>query len=610
MKNIFSLLFFIFWALPSLVFADGVSVTGYAPQSVGVGEQFKLQFTVNERASGITLPDVDGLQVIYGPNTSSSSSHSIINGQVSSQRSTTYTYLAKATKTGQLSIPPAKVVVDGKQYSSNSLAISVVAGQKPSAGSNNASSGSNSRPSYSQSSSSGAPEIVVQQSLVRNSVYEGEGVQLVTKVYTIVDLTSLTDKVDPKLSEFIVVDMSPDQYSFHTEVLDGVQYQAAEIDRKVLIPQKSGKITIDPVEIEFTVRKRVRNGGGFFGGFFDDVQLQSRRVRSKALTLNVKQLPQPKPAGFSGGVGSFKFNMSVNPTELEVDNSMTVKLSVEGSGNLKLLSMPKPQFHQDFECFDPSSKNDFEASASGYHGKRTVEYTLVPRRDGEFEIPQVSFCYFDVAQGKYVTLTQGPYAVNVKKGEDSQVDASGMSVPVPVGRNGENVVYGEGALHYLHNSGTLSLKNDFFVLSPLFWALVLLPLVTLLILFVVNRKRIYDNNNVGLVKSRRANKMARRRLRQAQKFIAANKPEAFYDEVMRALWGYLSDKLTLPLSVLTKDNAKEKMSEHGVSSDACDQFLNLLDECEFARYAPASASNTLNDVYNKAIEVIENIESK
>ena len=433
--------------------------------------------------------------------------------------------------------------------------------------------------------------------------------ELVTKIYTRVALNSISDVQYPKLSEFVVTDItSSQQLNFHTELLDGMQYEAAEFSRKVLIPQKGGKITIEPTEIEFVVKKRSnRRRGSIFDDFFDDVQLVRQRVKSKGVTLNVKSLPE-KPMGYSGGVGSFKFNVVVSPTEVDVDNSVQVKVSVEGEGNLKLLSMPKPQFHQDFDTFDPSSKNNMTSSAMGFKGTRTDEYLIIPRRDGEFELPQMRFVYFDTQKGQYVTQTKGPFTIKVNKGDGSTRPNNGGGVAVH-GAGPEQVTYTGQDLRYLHRSGLLSRKNDFFVLSPLFWALVLLPLLVLVVLFLVYRKRIQDNANIGLVRSRKANKVAQKRLKQAAKFIKEDRREAFFDEVMRALWGYLSDKLTMPLSILTKDNAKEKMSEHGIEQTASDEFMSLLDECEFARYAPAEVSSTMESVYSKASEVIERIES-
>ncbi len=601
-----AMMILVFLTTFTAAYADGVTVRASAPASVSVGQRFQLSFVVNDKAKEIILPDIEAFDVLMGPSTSTSQSYSLTNGKMESSSQTIYTYVLKATQKGSFTLPAAQVTVGDETIQSNRVTIHVVSGDDSSAASESSSSTSSS--SSSSTKVSGEGDLFITQSLSRSSVYEGEGTQLVTKVYTRVNLNSLTDKKDPKLAEFVVSDMSPQSITFHDEVVNGMQYSVAELDRKVIIPQKSGKITIEPMEVEFVVKKRVsRGGGGFFDSFFDDVQMSKQRVRSKSVTLNVKPLPSGKPVGFSGGVGTFKFDVSVSPTDVEVDNSVTVRVSVEGEGNLKLLSLPKPQFHQDFDTFDPSQKSNIEPTAEGFKGKRTDEYLIIPRRDGQFEIPQISFSYFDTSKGKYVTLNKGPFTINVQKGEGKNAGQGGGVVFQGAGP--EQVQYTNSDLRYLHRTKSLSPRGDFFLFSGLFWLCVLVPIVVLVVLFFVYRQRVFENANAGLVKSRKANKAAKKRLKKAATFIKENKREAFYDEVMRALWGYLSDKLTLPLSELTKDNAKEKMLEHNASPDDADAFLSLLDECEFARYAPAASTASLEDVYQRAADVIGKIEN-
>lgn len=582
--------------------ADNVTVEANAPSSVQVGKPFQLSYVVNGSADGITLPDVDGLSVLMGPSTMTSSSYSYINGKPSSSRQTTFTYVVKATKVGKVSIPPAKVNAGGTSVSSNALSITVAQGEaQPSGSGQSAGSGSSSAPRSSD-------ELFIRQSLSKSSVYEGEATELVTKVYTRVQLQSLSDFQMPDLADFVTSELGGRDITFHSEFIDGREYQVGELSRKALIPQKSGKLTVPPAEAEFVVRRRIRSGGGLFDDFFgNDTQLSRQRVKAAAVTVNVKPLPAGKPANFSGGVGQFKFKVEVEPSETKVDNSVQVKVSVEGSGNLKILTLPKPQFHQDFDSFDPNSKNDINAVGAGFSGRRTDEYLIIPRREGSFEIPQLQFSYFDPQKGDYVKLSQGPFTINVAKGDGSSSNQGG-AVSFS-GAGPEKVTYTGSDLRYLHKSGSLSKKDSFFVLSPLFWVLTALPVAVLAVLTVFYRQRMFENANVSLVKSRKANKAARKRLNQAAKYIKADKREAFFDEVMRALWGYLSDKLTLPLSELTKDNARDKMSEHGVPSDVADEFMSLLEECEFARYAPASATSTMDEVYAKAADVIGKIEA-
>lgn len=579
--------------------ADDLKVEVSAPSQVAVGRNFQVAYVANGDAESVTMPEVDGLTVLMGPSVSRSASYSVVNGKMESSKQTTFTYVVKATKTGTIKIPPAKISASGKSVTSSAITINVV--ESAAAAQSQAGSSANAK--------SNDDDLFIRQVLTRTSLYEGEATQLVTKVYARVNLSQLSDYAPSKLSEFVVSDLSDSNISFKTEYVNGKEYQVGEISRKVLIPQKSGKIVIEPCSAEFVVKRRVRrSGGGFFDDFFDDVQLTRQTVRSPQVTLNVKPLPEPKPAGFTGGVGQFKFKVNVSPLETKVDNSVQVRVNVEGTGNLKLVGLPKPQFHQDFDTFDPTPKNNIADGANGASGIRSDEYLIIPRRDGKFEIPQMQFSYFDPQQGKYVKLTQGPFTIDVAK-SDGTAPQQGGAVSF-AGSGPEKVTYTGSDLRYLHRTNTLSGRGDFFVFSPLFWVLILIPIVGMVVLFFIFRQRAFDNANAGLVKSRKANKMARRRLKQAAKYIKEDKREAFFDEVMRALWGYLSDKLTLSLSELTKDNAREKMASHGVSQEAADSFMSLLDECEFARYAPANLSATMDDVYRRAAEVIEKIEAK
>lgn len=575
-----------------------------SPSTVRVGDKFQLSYEINNEASSIRLGDFSDFSVLMGPSMSSYSSIEYVNGKRSTSITTTYTYILKANKEGQFSIPAARCVVDGKQIQSNEVSVKVVAAD---AKVDNGQSNSNSQQGSSNSSSKSVEDIVIVQSLSHPSVYEGEAVVLTTRIYTRADLDRITDVKYPDLTQFVATDIDKQtQYHFSQEYYNGVLYQMAVASQQVLIPQKSGKIKIDPVDYEFVVKVRSGRRGGFFDSFFDQVQAVQRRVKSNALTLDVKPLPQSN-VKTSGGVGNYNFKVTVSPDNVDVDNSVQVKVSVSGEGNLRLLSMPKPQFHSDFDTFDPNENLSGEATTKGYKGTRSAEYLIIPRRDGDFEIPSLSFVYFDPQAAKYVTKTQGPFKIHVNKGEGTQQN----STVTFAGGGREQVQYVARDLRYLHTSGNqLSPRNEFFVLSPLFFICILISLIIFFVILFIYRKKVQDMNNVSGVKRRRANKAAMKRLKQAAKYMKEQRREAFFDEVMRALWGYLSDKLTLPLSVLTKDNAKEEMEKHNISSEAADKFMQLLDTCEFARYAPVEMAEPMEKVYAQAEEVIGNIDDQ
>ncbi|MBP5365110.1 MAG: protein BatD [Bacteroidales bacterium] len=583
--------------------AEEVTFVGKAPSAVAVGDRFQLTYTLsNADSRDIRLAEIDGFDILVGPSMSRSSSTQIINGQISQSSSTTFTYILKAQKEGTFRIEGASVYVSGEKLTSNALTIEV----SNDGGSQQSQQGGQQSPDNSGVRSSvvdgaAGSDIIVTQSLTKSSVYPGESVELVTKVYTRVDIESASVSEAPKLTEFVTQDMEPNSTP-NREQVNGYIYTSQEVSRQVLIPQKSGRITIEPIEFEFIVKKRVGGGGrGFFDDFFSEVQRVRQRVKSKSVSINVKELPAGKPAGFSGGVGSFNFNVSVSPQEVKTDNSVQVKVSVSGTGNLKLLSLPKPQFHSDFDTFDPKETNDVKVVTAGYKGTKSAEYLIIPRHDGEFTIPEMTFSFFDPSQGRYVTQKQGPFTIKVEKGEGQ----SSSGVVSFSGGSREQVKYIGKDLRYMRTAyEKLQPSRTFFLWSPAFFACTLIPLAILIVLFFIYRKRIRDNANMAQVKMRKANKQARRRLKQAAKYIKDNKREAFFDEVMRALWGYLSDKLTLPLSDLTKDNAIEEMQHHNIDDKAAAEFMSLLDSCEFARYAPTELSESMESVYNKALEVI------
>ncbi len=601
-----SILCFIVMMIPLSAWCDNTTFEGNAPSTVRVGEKFQLSYTLNASGTDMRMGETSDFDVLMGPSQSTSRSVQIINGNVTQSNTTTYTFVLKALKEGKFTIPAARVTSDGKQYNSNAVTINVVAASA-NVPQNSGSSQSGNR-NQSQQSAGNAKDIIVVQSLNRSSVYEGEAVVLTTKIYTRANLQQISDIKRPDLTQFVASDMTTgSQLQFEQEVRDGVLYQSAVSEKQLLIPQKSGKITINPTEYEFVVKQRTNTGGGFFGGFFDDVQMVRRSAVSNSLTLEVKPLPQSSTKT-SGGVGDFKFTATVSPTEVKVDNSVQLKLSVTGEGNLKLLSLPKPQIHSDFDEFDPSENVNVDATVKGYKGTKSAEYLIIPRREGDFEIPEISFTYFDPSQGKYVTKVQGPFKIHVEKG-DGAASQGGGQVTFS-GNSREQVQYIGKDIRYVHSNTEVNIKNKFFLFSPLFFVCLLIPAVLFVAMFMFYRKKVADSMNVSGVKRRRANKAAMKRLKKAAQYMKEQQRESFYDEVMRALWGYLSDKLTLPLSVLTKDNAKEEMEKHNISSEAADAFMNLLDACEFARYAPVEVAEPMEKVYEEAENVIGQIEDQ
>ena len=584
--------------------ADEVRLVASAPSVVQEGARFQVSYTLNTNASSsdLHLPDIDGLNLLMGPSISTSTSFSSYNGKATRTSSTVYTYVFLAQKEGTVTIAPATITVDGNRVASNPLTIKV---QKGAPQASPAAQGSDGQ---TAAEADAVEDVFVTQSLSKSSVYQGEAAVLTTRIYTRVNIKGISDGKMPTLSEFVTHDLDKNQQiSFSSiETVNGKDYHVAVHSRKVLIPQKSGTIRIEPVEFVFVVEQRMQRRTRSIFDIFDDVRMVEKSVRSKALTISVKALPQPQPQSFAGAVGNFRMNASLSQDKVSVDDGVTVRIDISGEGNFRILDLPKLTFHNDFDTFDPSVKNNFEASPAGAKGSKTFEYLIIPRHAGTFTIPAIEFSFFNPATGRYETLSKGPFTLEVEKNGDAQPQGT---VSYAGSGSRERVQYLGKDMRYVRNvDEPLRPRGSFLFGSALFVILALLPVALFVALVVVCRKRIRDNADVTKVRNRKANKVARKRLKTAQKLLRQNQHDAFYDELMRAMWGYLSDKLSLPLSDLTKDNAKAEMIRHQISDADADEFMQMLDACEYARYAPSSASDSMESQYSKIVELISKIE--
>lgn len=593
--------------LPFLFGAHGQEVVfqGQAQSSVLMGDKFQLVYSVNTNGTDLRLPEMEDFQILMGPSTSRSMSMTSINGVMKQETTLSFTYILKGTKEGRITIPPATIVVKGEKIQSNPVTINVVKGD------NSAEQQSESKPRTEDGTTVSSEDLFVTQTLNKSSVWQGEGVVLTTRIFTRLNIDGISDIKQPSLSQFVVQDLiGPQNIQWNVENVGGKTYNVGTYQSKVLLPQKSGSITIEPVDFEFMIRQRVaRRSSSIFDDFFESNQrLVKTRVKSKALTLNVKPLPTPQPSSFTGGVGQYTMNAAISKNQVKTDDGITLKIDISGEGNLRVMDGPQLKFPSDFDTFDPKVTNNTVVSTLGGKGNKVFEYLVIPRHAGSFSIPAIELSYFNVSEGRYKTLTAGPFAIEVEKG-----DGSGTSSSVSFAGSGsrEQVKYlGQDIRFIKSNSQTLTPKGSFILGSFLFYLGIIVPLALFVLAFLMYRKRMFDNANIHLVKNRKATKVARKRLVAASKLLKEDKKEAFYDEVMRALWAYLSDKLTLPLSELTKDTAKAQMMGHGVEEALAQQFMSVLDTCEFARYAPSANSGSMSDLYQQTMNVISELENQ
>ncbi len=585
--------------------AQEVVFQGQSQSSVLLGDKFQLVYTLNTSGTDLRLADMEDFQILMGPSTSQSYSMTSINGVMKQETTFSFTYILKANREGRLTIPPATVVVKGEKISSNSVTINVVKGDAAPAN-----SGENAT-AQENSTNVSSEDLFVTQSINKNSAYQGEGILLTTRIYTRVNIDGISDIKQPELSQFVVQDLiGPERIQWNIENVGGKTYNVGVYQTKVLLPQKSGKITIAPVEFEFMVKQRVaRRSTSIFDDFFESNQrLVKQKVKSKPLTIDVKALPQPQPVGFSGGVGNYSMKASVSKTTLKADDGITIKIDINGEGNLRVLDAPELKLPADFDTFDPQVVNNFNVSSAGGKGSKSFEYLVIPRHPGQYTIPAIEFVYFNPSEGKYKTITAGPYSIDVEKGEGG---AGTGSTSFSGGGSREQLKYIGQDIRFIKNKNRdLKPIGSFLLGSFIFYILVIVPIALFALAFILYRKRLFDNANVHIVKNRKATKIARKRLVAASKLMKEDKKEAFYDEVMRALWGYLSDKLNMPLSVLTKDNATKEMVDHGADEALATRFMEILDTCEFARYAPAAAQGTTAELYGKTMDVISELENQ
>ena len=597
MKKIFLLLICIVTTIG--VWADDkITFTANAPEVVVSGDQFRLTFTVNsQKIRDFRAPNIKGFEVLMGPSRSTQSSTNIINGKVTSSSSITFTYILMADKEGDYSIPGATVVADGNPYVSNSVKIKVL----PPDQTQNQGSASRNQASNSQISNK---ELFITATASKTNVYEQEAFLLTYKIYTQVNLTGLRGDM-PDLKGFHTQEVElPRQKQWTLEHYNGRNYNTTVYSQYVLFPQQSGKLEIPSITFEGVVTEVIPSSDPFdifSGGRSRDIK---KNIVTPKLTINVKSLPEGKPSNFSGGVGDFTMSSSISTQELKTNDAVTIKVIISGTGNMKLINTPEVAFPQDFEIYDPKVDNKFSLTREGLAGSKVIEYLAIPRHAGEFTIPSIEFTYFDLKTQNYKTLKSEPYTLNVAKGEGNaeQVIANFT--------NKEDLKVLGKDIRYIKTGHTkFTPKDEFFYGTMSYYLWYIIPLICFISFLLIYRKQAIDNANVAKMRNKKANKVASKRMKNAGKLLAEKKKEAFYDEVLKALWGYISDKLNIPVSQLSKDNIEEELVKYNVSKELIHTFIETMNECEFARYAPGNQNEAMDKVYASAIDVISRMEN-
>ena len=595
--------FYLFTFLPFSLLSQ--TLTGSAPSHVAVGEQFRLTYTVNtQNASDFRAGNIpDELEVLIGPNRSMQSSYQMINGHTSSSSSITYTYIVCATKNGSFTIPPAHIVVGGKSIASNTLNIKVSGSPQASAGGSPRHQRQDEqgeiRDAGSQISGS---DLFIKVSANKKRVYEQEPILLTYKVYTLVGLTSLRGDM-PDLKSFYTQEVSlPTQKSFSIETFNGRPYKTTTWSQYVMFPQMTGKLQIPSITFEGIVVQQNRNIDpfeAFFNGGSGYIEVK-KKIIAPGIDIQVDPLPE-RPVGFSGGVGHFTVSAALNKTETKANDPVSLRITVSGVGNLKLIKQPQIELPKDFDKYEPKVTDKTKLTSNGIEGLMIYDILIVPRHQGHYELPPVSLTYFDTTAKAYKTVSSEPLSLDVAKGAGpgAMSDYSGQQDLQELSRDIRHIKLGDARQQGM---------NEFFFGSVAYWVTLAIMAIVFISLFVIFRQRAIENANVSKRRAGKANKVATKRLKKASKLMADNKPGEFYDEVLRALWGYVGDKLNIPVEQLSHDNISQRLNARGVGADTIAQFMGALDECEFERYAPGDPMGNMSKVYEKAMTAIEQIE--
>ncbi|MBR4048210.1 MAG: protein BatD [Bacteroides sp.] len=584
-------------AISLQTFADEkVSFTTSAPEAVAVGDQFRLSYTVTtQKVRDFRAPSIKGFDVLMGPSRSTQVTQ--VNDDVSA--SITFTYILMAKEEGEFTIPGAVIVADGNEMISNSVKVKVLPADQQQA---NQGSSNGQRANGSIANN----DLFITATANKVNVYEQEALLLTYKIYTAVNLRGFDNVKLPDFKGFHSQEVElPNDRRWGLEHYKGRNYQTTVYRQFVLFPQQSGNLTIEQARFDasIAVEKQVSDPfeAFFNGGGMIEVK---KTLMTPKLTIKVSELPAGKPENFSGGVGEFTISSSINTTELKANEAVTIKLVVSGTGNLKLVSAPEVKFPEDFEIYDPKVENNFRLTTSGQSGNQVIEYLAIPRNAGTYKIPAVTFSYFDIKSQSYKTLTTEEYTLNVSKGTGSS------SQTVSNYTNKEELkVLNQDIRFIKQNAVSLKPHGEFFFGTTAYWLYYLIPMLLFVVVFVIYRKQISENSNIAKVRTKKANKIAVKRMKEAGNLLKANKKDAFYDEVLKALWGYVSDKLNIPVSQLSKDNVEEALIAKNVDNELIKTFIKALNDCEFAKFAPGDPAQAMDNLYQDAINVISKMEN-
>jgi len=591
-------------AIPGLLHAQEISFTAEAPNALHAGEQFQLTYTVNQNVDEFTPPDFGNFQLLGGPSTGSSTSVQIVNGHTSSSSAYTFTYYLQApAAAGKYSLAPATALYKKNKVQSNGVSIEVVGNSQ--AASNAAPNNAQQNPQESKEVS-GQGDIFLRLEVDKKTTFIGEAITASVRLFTKVNISGIDQQQykGPDFVNFYKQDVAIPQATFEREKVGNDIYSVAMLSKAIIFPQKSGEIRIQPFDLVAIVQKQVRRRSqNIFDDFFGTAYEQSRvGLKSLPVTITVKQLPANQPVDFKGAVGKFSISATANPLNIKTNDAVTFKISLTGKGNIKLLEGIKTDFPPTFEVYEPVIKTNIDNS--GLSGNKVFEYTAIPRHAGRFDIPPFSLTYFDVNDRIYKSITTQSFEINVGKGAND----SGTFVVNNLSK--EDVALIGSDIRYIETKSVFSKKSKFFFGTSWFYGIFLLSSFLFILTLIVRNEQIKRSADIVKMRNRKAGKVVTRRLKKARLLMKTGVKEEFYDELGKALWGYLSDKLSIPMAELSKESIIQKFKNSGIDESLTEQFFVLSELSEYARFAPGGMESNMQDIFEKAEKLISKLDQK
>jgi hypothetical protein len=598
--KLFALLILFASCVPAM--AQDVEFIVTAPNVVAVGEQFRLVYKLNARPQEMKPPSFANFYILAGPSTSTSSSIQVINGQMTQTYEFSYTYILEATTEGKFTLEPATAIVSKREYQTQPLTIEVVKGstgqsattrQQQSAGSQE-----------QQATTDNVEEMFVAVEYDRQTAYRGQPILATIKIFTRENISGFEEVKFPSFTGFWSQEVeTPNNINFDRVNFNGRIYNMGILKKYLLFPQRTGEISVEPFEIVVLAQQRGGRSQSIFDDFFGSFQTVRRRLTSKPTKLKIRDLPQNAPASFTGAVGKFNMEATLDKSEIKTNEAVNLKIRVAGSGNLRLIESPKVEFPGGFEVFDPKTSDRITTTTQGATGSRTFDYVAIPRGPGKFDLGSLEFSYFDPITEKYVSLRSKPLSLEV------EADGSDQSKMQMVGFGREDIRFIGQDIRFIKVDGfRLNLNGTLLFASTTYYIYVIIIVLFFITAFWWIQQQRHLMGNIALVRTRKANRVAKRRLKMAQNFLAVSNAEQFHEELLKAMWGYVSDKLSIPVSNLSYHSSKETLRLHGVDEVDVDEFLRIISVCEYARYAPKDEKSQMAELYQNAIDLISKLE--